>query len=820
MSLQRTKKKISADPTPAPANDPFIDEKYLGDPYDLANQIISRFEMYKKPRLIWDALIYQSVAMYAGYQNLLWNGTGLAPDIPSDTNSSQAVSNRIIGKCNSMVNRMVSFDPTAQELPASPSTEDVYGARACTKIIKSNHQAYGYKAVYKAFAEFIVIEGDGFLKTQYDHFGGRKTVTYRMEPTFQMIELEATQENQDMMDELAEWEEKPMQEVEENGGIEAPNNGQANNTDSQALPQTSEENTHADNDYGGELGDVQTVGESPQSPDDAATPPQAPQIKRYKVPVKHPVTGKPQMRQVRDEETGNPLIDKLEFDGRVKKSAIGPMNMFYNPVILNWEDAFDCVEVQYLSIDVIKNTYAAASNLAEKDYENNDFNPWVQVFKTVIERNPYGTQWGIPVYEYHCKSCEAFPRGLKVIVIKGKIVAGGPEETFNGDELPYDHSGFDPIPGCFRHLSLPMILTNPQKIRNMLLSQYINNAKLFEIGRVLAQEGTKFSDKITNGNQVIYYKNAGNIPTFMNPSAISGAHEKLIDRMDNDIDTLSGISKTAEGNPPPSVTSAEMSESVTENDYKGTGLVVDMFMLAISKSCNKELRLMQDSAPDDILVRFFGGPGGKTFCESFKKTVLRNLPDVAIIPGKSLSESRASKRKDIELMLPIVTQQAGNPDQQKIIIDKVLDWMEWGDEEAMVAYLTKQQNCIMDKICELKASANLPDFQIRPMPWHDMKIWMDVLETELLNEVQFNKEPEVTKKRLIDLYDEIQKILTQQQQQAAMKMGGGQLPPGGPPKPGLPPGAPPPGGHPQGPPPGLKAQALQTQQQAQAPKGV
>jgi hypothetical protein len=122
-----------------------------------------------------------------------------------------------------------------------------------------------------------------------------------------------------------------------------------------------------------------------------------------------------------------------------------------------------------------------------------------------------------------------------------------------------------------------MKLMNPQKIRNMLLSQYINNAKMFEVGRVLAPEGTKFSDKITNGNQIILYKNAGNVPQFLNPSALSAAHEHLLDRMDNDIDTLSGISKTAEGNPPPSVTSAEMSESVTENDFQGSALVVDMF---------------------------------------------------------------------------------------------------------------------------------------------------------------------------------------------------------------------------------------------------
>lgn len=808
MSITKTKKQINQDPIPIPENNPFVDKNYLGDLESLKGQIMERFDMYQRPRLIWDAMIYESVAFYAGYQNLYWNGAGasgsLAVSLPQDPTSTQAISNRIIGKCAGMINRLCSFDPTAQALPASPSTGDVYAARASKKIIQSNHYSCGFKAIYQKFAEFVVIEGDGWLKTQFDCYAGRKTVTYKVEPTFQDIEMEATQENQSFMDELGEWEDQPMNEVDENGGFEK-GSSVANNYNAPeggaGIPQDEGGQQNQESAQGGEDG-----GPSNQ--------PAIPQTKKYRVPITDE-SGQPQMQQVTDEE-GNPQIDKVDFDGSVRKDAIGPMNMFYSPTIVQWGDAFDCVEVQYLSIDQVKNMYPSCSDLGPKDYETNNFNPWVQVFKTVIERNPYGTQWGIPVYEYHCKSCPDFPFGLRVVIIKDKIRDGGREKTFNGEELPYDHAGFDPIPGAFRHLSLPMKLKNPQKIYNRLLSQYIDNARMFEVGKVIAPAGTKFTDKITNGNQIIYYGNTSQAPVFLNPSALSPAHERLLERMDNDIDTLSGINKTAEGNPPPSITSAEMSEAVTENDYQATQSVVENFMLAISRSCNKELKLMKDQGPDEILVRFFGGPGGKNYVNKFKKAVLRNLPDVWIIPGKSSNQSRGQQRKDIEMMLPIVTQQAGTPDQQKIIISRALDMMMWGDEEELVSYVTKQQNCILDKLAVLDNSANMPDFSIKIMPWYDMKVWMDVIETELLNEVEFDRRPDVVKNRLITLYTQVTNEQTNREMQAAMKMQGG--PPMGGPQAG--PGGPGVPGAPAGLEVGKKAQALQTQEQGRVPNGA
>ncbi|HET9870477.1 MAG TPA: hypothetical protein VFR02_08280, partial [bacterium] len=257
------------------------------------------------------------------------------------------------------------------------------------------------------------------------------------------------------------------------------------------------------------------------------------------------------------------------------------------------------------------------------------------------------------------------------------------------------------------------------------------------------------------------------------------------------------------GNPPPNITSNDMLEGVVESDAQVHQSVIEEFLGSVSRSCRKELELMRDQGPEEILSRFLGGPGGKFYCQKFKKSVLRNLPDIWVMPGKSANQSRAQQRKDIELMLPIVLQQAGTPDQQKIIIQRAIETMMWGDEEGLVGTLEEQKNCVLDLIAELQDNAENPDFKINIMPWHDMKVWMNEIERVLLNKTEFDTWPEISKQRLIDLYEQVVQNLSKQMAPQGGPSQTPQLPENKPPVPGMPPlpGAPPIPG--MGQPPGL-----------------
>lgn len=164
----KTEKKIIQDPTTVPDNNPYIDKSYIGDPDDLMTQLRPRNDLYKKGLDLRKPHIYQSIAFFAGQQNMWWNTVSSRMEaMPiSDVSQSSAINNRILNKCRAVIQRLVSFDPTSQCVPASPSMGDVYSARMAKKLVESDHHdvKLGYRAVYEEFAEHVVIEGmDGFV---------------------------------------------------------------------------------------------------------------------------------------------------------------------------------------------------------------------------------------------------------------------------------------------------------------------------------------------------------------------------------------------------------------------------------------------------------------------------------------------------------------------------------------------------------------------------------------------------------------------------------------------------------------------------------
>jgi hypothetical protein len=766
--------------------------------------------------------------MFSGQQNMWWNpAAGQLQAVPvSDSTRSNAINNKIMSKCRAIIQRLISFDPTSQCIPAGPSQLDVYSARMCKKLVESNHHnpMLGYQAEYEKFAEFVVIQGLGWIRTEFDHYGGRKTVTYQEEPLWKDIQIEAGQEGESSFDELGEWENNPMEEIDENKEKANSQGGEDGNQDVEDEESESSEGGNEQGTSGGsDTEDTETdepeETESNQGVESHATNPMgqpnspvdsgSPQKSVTKRVPDYDESGKQKMKRI-------PGTEKICFDGAVVKKAVGPMNMYYNPTITDWRDASDCFEIEYMSIDEIKRKFVGCEDLGEGDEEPNDVNPWLMLFQTVIAKNPYGQNTGIPVYMYFCKSNPDFPNGLKLIIIKDKMRVGIPMPTINGDELPYDFAGYIHLPGGFWYMSLPMFLKNPQLILNKLLRQYLDHANQFAVPKVVIRQDSRLTNEMTNGVEIIRYST--DAPKFENPQSNSSAHMEMIKYMEDTIDTNSGVNKTAEGNPPPNITSGDMTEAVTENDYQIHGPDIDRIASAITGSCNKEIRYLKDQGPDEMLARFIG-PGGKWMVSKFKKSNFRNVSDVIFVKGKSANISRGQNRKDIEMMLPIVTQQGGTEAQQKIIVDKALDHLMWGEEEAVVTDLNKQENCIMDILAELEANAMNPQYTVesKMMPWHDLNVWKDQIETILLNITEFEQKPDVTKNRLIQLWQTVTTKLNQMQQAAQAKIQG--APPQGP-KPGMPP----PGGPPGAPPPptgeGAKLAGLQQMQQSAVPAQI
>jgi hypothetical protein len=279
--------------------------------------------------------------------------------------------------------------------------------------------------------------------------------------------------------------------------------------------------------------------------------------------------------------------------------------------------------------------------------------------------------------------------------------------------------------------------------------------------------------------QAVYWSGSDK-PDFINPSAFSAAHRELIEYMAKDIDILSGVNPTAEGNPPPNITSGDMADTVTENDYQVHMPDVDSFAECVADSCSKELRNIQKMAPEEVLIRYIG-PNGKMIVDKFKKSILRNNISVVMPPGKMGNMSRAQQMNFLKTISPMIMNKAIDQKSADRILNKVMDSLLWGESEELVGEMNRQEDYIRDLINDIRNSAKIPDFDPKFMPWHDLDVWKTTIESQLLSS-DFTDWPEVCKNRLITLWQSVTMKLQEMQMAAAAQIGaaGGGAPEGAP----------------------------------------
>lgn len=743
------KKKITADPTDPPKKNPYIDFEYIGEENSLKDQIMERFHAYERMRWLWDPYYYENLAFYSGRQYLQWNPALNALDLvlPVRPGYTQAASNLILGKCRMLISRLTGTQPTAQVLPNTGSDADRLAARACRKILQHNYFNNGYREEYIEAAAINVVEGNAWIETIWDECGGKAFVEYEMEPSMVQVQMEAQQEGETFDKELSEKlagmepekEEQPQEAMPPQDGMPAP---------------------------GGE------TPEMPENPAEMAqeeNPLQKPEMEAMSIPELDD-SGK-QVMKPKIGPDGKPVILDTFFEGKVDKTAVGPFNMYYDMTCRRWKDVFDYVRTEFKTIDYVRNNIPNCSDIKEEDGEQQGPNPWENIFSMQVDMNPNNSKTGLTVYIYRCKSCEDFPEGLEVTIVKDKIRIARPMPVLRGERLPASFCKSIMIPGVMRGMSIVEHLKNPQTLRNKLLSQHIENAKLAETYRIMAQAGTQFSDVITTeAGVVLTYAQGVNPPTVMNMPQLPSTMMQLIDLMDQDMDIISGVSRVSQGVVPENITSGDMMEIATENDQAIHVPESETFNDMVADSCSLELRYMQAKCKREILIRFLGH-NGKLITDKFKAAIIRNNFDVIVSQGRLGNNSRSVQRKNIETMLPIVTQGQGTPTQQKIIIDKSIDFMFGGEEEILVDEVNKQENYIRDIINDIQKSGDIPDFEVHPPPFVSFEVWEYELKNTMLDP-DFKNWPEVCKDRMMGLWLEVSKKLEEMQLRANMLMGG------------------------------------------------
>ncbi len=712
--------------------------------------------------------------MVAGRQNVWFNpqSMSLEPVLSAYPDEWNETINVILSKVVTEISRFTSFGPIAQVLPQDGSQHSALAARAGKLILQNNYFNYGlnFQGMYARAALWDITMGHVFLKTTWDAFGGKAWCEYDMEPDMLEIALEAQKEGETFDQELTEFLQNPEGEVTgENEKLAQDEKEQTTIGESDVPPQ------------------IQMPGQQP-SPQTVPAPPGVPS-QTLKLP-KLDDKGEPIMKHKLD-ANGNKKINGFGYEGKVRKEAVSPLNILYDPAVTDFMDLPDIIHTEYKSIADVRANYPNCEDITDADRETNSLNPWEMIYKLEVDRNPNGQNAGINVYEYWSKATEDFPQGLRMIIIKNKVRLALPMDVLEGERLPFSHAFYHDL-GTMRGMGMPEKLRGGQRNLNKLYNQYVRNTELFEVPHLLMRDDTRFNEVPTNEGTTIWRYTGTQEPKPWTPTSIGQAHFQLMEFTDNFIDQLSHINKLAEGQVQPNVTSAEMMQTALEANYQANNMELNRFTWMIADSCELELRYIQAKANKRILIKFIG-QDGKLIVDDFDNSIIKGQLSVSMPPGQIGNNSRAQQASDLKTFLPLILQgQVDDPDMKRIFMQKVLDFLDWGEETRTISELNRQQNYARSWINEIKNSQDNPNFNVQTLvggqPFIDLKTWKEEVEGILLDKEEFESWQPDPKQRLMNLWVILTQSLTQIQLQAAQQMQNQAPPPvpGVPPKPGMP----------------------------------
>lgn len=725
-------------PDPVDVQDPnitpnqSIDVNYCGDIDELLAECKERLTAYKQGRVVWDGLYYEGVAFYSGRQYFEWNIKNGSLDFikPITNNALRATINRIVGKCRTVVSHMTSNLPTANVIPNSEIDEDVYAARAGEKWLQHSEFNGDTREVYRETARMNVVFGHSWIKTVWDKYGGK---AYGQEQYEDMTKpcpdcqqgKEQLQDPEAMENHLEEENETPEEELNE-------------------IKEGTEEHSPCQTCQG--TGKVPDIDEN---------------------------TGAVKT-QLKTDEQGNPILDDIQFEGEIKKKAITPLHMYYDPSIQDWSEACDCIEARFMSVDDIKYQFPNCEDLTWEDADANNDNPWEMMVNFVIDRASGSGNHGMMVYEFWSRATENFPKGLHLVWVKDKVRVAEPMDTLEGDRLPYSHTKYIAIPGLMRGMGMVEVLKATQTAYNKTISQMLeNNQRMNNINWLVNVDRCKIINTPTNeGGQIINYQGQEAPKPTASPS-ISPMAFNIIKILDEAFDSLSGVPKVAEGITDPSFNSGEQVEAATQNARQIHVPEIDNFVECIADSCSLELRYVQQNLTKETLIKFMG-PDGRFLVEKFVGAKLKDNWNVKLMPGSALSQSRASQVKELEMLGQIVMNGQADPDQKKIIVDKLLDFISHGEKERFVSETNRHEMKVRRIINDIK-KGEIQDIQTVFMPWHAPfgTIWMTEIENVLDSEdFDFNWPPE-QKMKLVNLWESVTMKVNQMKMQAAQQVAQG-----------------------------------------------
>ena len=448
-----------------------------------------------------------------------------------------------------------------------------------------------------------------------------------------------------------------------------------------------------------------------------------------------PITGMPMM-QDKLGVNGQPIVADTWNEGKVRRTVISPLSMYYDMSLTDWDDVDDFIRRESKSVEWVKRHIPGCKDVVPQAPDNID-NAYAMMYNAEDIKSSNVMKETIPVLEYFSKRTDEYPEGCHVVIVGNDVKIAEPVDVFAGFEHPVAMTKYIDVPGRIPGIGLPEPLISPQQTYNKTMSQVIDNANDMINIKILEHESTRIVDPITDqsGERVKY---SGEKPEFWQPQALPQTHFQLMAKIEDNFDVISMVHRVAEGQVDASINSGDQVDAITENDKMGQNPIIDNFGEMIAHSAHLELRIVQEKVDDEILIRIVG-EDGKYKMKPFRGADLKNNTDVALVPGSMSQESPAAQRRKIEMMLQNKVLAELSPLKREAFLQEMLKLMNLGNSAKFIQGI----NSSADRATH-ENEGFFSGVAAFVLPWDNNDVHIEVVE-RLLNSPEFENWPEENK---------------------------------------------------------------------------
>jgi hypothetical protein len=236
-----------------------------------------------------------------------------------------------------------------------------------------------------------------------------------------------------------------------------------------------------------------------------------------------------------------------------------------------------------------------------------------------------------------------FPHGALITIVGDQIVQATPGWPYEHSEYPF--AKLDHIPtGKFYSDSVVTDLISLQREYNRTRGQIIEAKNRMAKPQLVAPQGSLDPSKITTEpGQVILYRQGFTPPQPLPLQGLPNYVLQELDRIQSDMDDISGQHEVSKGNVPPGVTAATAISYLQEQDDTKLSHTVESIEDAMEKVAHHSLSHVVQYWDVPRMVKIVGTDGAFDTM-MLKNSDLRGNTDIRMEAGSALPTSKAAKQ--------------------------------------------------------------------------------------------------------------------------------------------------------------------------------